>query len=319
MRLPTTTFILGAGASKPYGLPTGAELKYHLTQKQPPIDLKKYWDSGAHDLSYTYEGFALDFLSSGVESIDQFLKFRGEYSKVGKAAIAAFISRAECSAVVHKKSMYEKPNYSNLTSDWIGWLFNRLITRSKYLNQWPVRFITFNYDRLLEISLAVMYSKCMNVSFEEAYLSVSRSLDICHVYGKVDVDPVSKNQINDNVYCRIKSVDSSPWETSNTIRVIGEERRESEILPDLSSWIAGSKRCVFLGFGFDVQNCEVLGLGVNGWLRTEGPELEWLTCGYGMAGGERATAKRLVSDDLQVGHVGHGCLDFLREHISILD
>ena len=86
-----TVFILGAGASKPYGYPTGNELKKFITselfmllnrfiREREELQLvREEWDRNVREFVESFRGT--------VDSIDLFLSRRTECMEVGKLAI----------------------------------------------------------------------------------------------------------------------------------------------------------------------------------------------------------------------------------------
>ena len=86
--------VLGAGASQPYGFPTGGELMRLIAGPQPD----EWWP-----LAKAVTGFDQDkhaqFISrlqeSGVTSIDQFASGNQSLKKYAKALIAYYIGKAE--------------------------------------------------------------------------------------------------------------------------------------------------------------------------------------------------------------------------------
>src|SRR6266851_9310314 len=135
--------VLGAGASQPYGFPTGSELMRYIQETQPD----EWWP-----LAKTVTGFDKDdhakFVSrlriSDMPSIDQFAGGNPASEKYAKALIAQFIGRAEDSANVLR---------TRREVDWASYLKHRIAHDSRQFAalkpKWP-HVITFNYDRSFE-------------------------------------------------------------------------------------------------------------------------------------------------------------------------
>lgn len=86
-----TVFILGAGASVPYGYPTGKELRYEIIQNHPER-LKRAISHGVNKTSAKEpigdaKSLAEKFEKSSTESIDLFLARNHRLSQTGKLAI----------------------------------------------------------------------------------------------------------------------------------------------------------------------------------------------------------------------------------------
>ena len=82
-----TVFVLGAGASYPYGYPTGAELRESLIKKPFFHDPTNKKDLTGY--------FRRDFKKSMMLSIDSFLAKNQNHGKMGKIGIAKFIIEKE--------------------------------------------------------------------------------------------------------------------------------------------------------------------------------------------------------------------------------
>lgn len=81
-----TVFVLGAGASYPYGFPTGEELVGEiigLTRSERTLDAFLY--NGCVDSDV--KRFAHDLADSDAPSVDAFLEHRRDFLKIGKLAI----------------------------------------------------------------------------------------------------------------------------------------------------------------------------------------------------------------------------------------
>ncbi|MGD0625710.1 MAG: hypothetical protein ABSB32_13440 [Thermodesulfobacteriota bacterium] len=121
-----TLFILGAGASKPYGFPTGRELRTQIIRSFPSdyktlqsTDISLKLDSLKRQELAMVSDFVEHFSKSPVYSIDQFLAFNPAFSYQGKMAIAYYIRTKE----IESKFWEEPPS----EEDWYSLLFNRMI------------------------------------------------------------------------------------------------------------------------------------------------------------------------------------------------
>src|SRR4051812_20758319 len=84
-----TTLILGAGSSRPYGLPTGAELRTIILDRIEQQDAQ--WQTAFDALRLPFEfvaRFRNEFWRSRVPSIDAFLEHRPEFLDAGRTVIA---------------------------------------------------------------------------------------------------------------------------------------------------------------------------------------------------------------------------------------
>ena len=247
-----TVFVLGAGASMPYGFPSGAQLRDTICE-------------GANDgawltgVLYDYmaiappdtQDFARAFLASNVASIDSFLSRRGEYTDIGKLAIAA------CLCVKEKPEwIYAKPN----DDDWYHLLWNKLIESTKNRQEFAqneVRFISFNYDRSLEYFLHTSTKNTYGGSDDKAMAAWSH-LEILHVYGMLGKFGYAPGQLVRQYSEEL--TDGLIFTAANGIHVIPEARQDDEVFKKARRWFDWAEQICFLGFGFDPLNVERLGL-----------------------------------------------------------
>lgn len=145
---PFTTFILGAGASIPYGFPTWRALSEGLLSQQMA---ETFHEAGFadEDISAFREKYGL----SGSTSIDDFLMYNDKFREIGSFGISRIIADSE--------NLSDLMQNENVPSRWYGQLFSKLASRIPYpLNDcfgqdlseevaWNL-FITFNYDRSIE-------------------------------------------------------------------------------------------------------------------------------------------------------------------------
>ena len=249
-----TVFILGAGASVPYGYPTGAGLKqlicfnlgYFLDQLIPREKFEKdYTDK----IKRNSVEFIQKFSEAPGDFIDRFLEKNAKVHfipETGRTLIALSILDAE------KKSnfIYDEAG-EDIASDLYKKLFllmdEKLRGPDAYLEfkKNKINFITFNYDRSLEYFLY----KSLIQTYGSIDFKKHRPLDLIpfkfiHVYGKID---------------------NFPWEdppgfeykaeygVSDIIRVAGNlkliHERDDVFLNEIKELIREAKNIFFLGFG----------------------------------------------------------------------
>ena len=260
-----TVFILGAGASNPYGYPTGNGLRkaicsnftgrfsgiFRMTRTS---DLKATWTSKADQL-------ATIFNKSSTPSIDLFLARNNQFSDVGKLAIILSIFDAERASEFREKS--EKPDH-----DWYTYLFHRmsktLIDPESYKNfsNNKVTFITFNYDRSLEQFFYESLINSFSSAREDEIVEEIKKIPIFHVYGKITNLPWESIAGTEIKYL---SVDDDPYRKfefdflqriKSNIRIIHE--REHNDWSAIHEKLSAAKRIFFLGFGYASENLDAL-------------------------------------------------------------
>lgn len=262
-----TLFILGAGASKPYGYSTGAELRKDIV-----INFKQYFEnfqnwrqSGeAGDTHYLIDDFVRIFRESSLISIDKFLALNPGLARIGKLAITTCIFNSE-----QKSCFNEDMNPDDCKEDWYKYLYNRMTSDFKkpedyiHFSENKVAFITFNYDRSLEyfLSNSFYYSFHQSLQGNRAIQDYGK-FPIEHVYGVVS--PLSLPQWPHNHdYKKKKNHYNSAASSSQGLMVIGEERAGESIKDQTKKLLQDYKRIFFLGFGYDKDNLDAIDLPNN--------------------------------------------------------
>lgn len=309
-----TLFILGAGASKPYGFPTGLELRSEILRACrdghscfPTLQAasRKSPDQLAH--------FEKQFRESSIISIDSFLASRPEFTSIGKAAIATILCLFE-----NPESLDPRlPQYH-----WYMYLWDHLRTAGT-LNAsslWRnVRFISFNYDRSLEFFLFRAIRATYNVSPSQA-LDALTKLELLHVYGQLG-NLASEGTLNfADGKSREYEVSNDPADialAADQLLVIPEARDDAPQFLTARQSMDWAETICFLGFGFDGLNCQRLGLAdVLEYKETRGHLPRLLATAMGMKRGEMLLAKTRICGASRNGLLGADdtdCLNALRD------
>jgi len=139
-----TVLVLGAGASKPFGYPTGPELFNEVCKllDHEGNAFNSIWKTGFDkDL---IKDFRSKLYASGRNSVDEFLEHRPEFLNVGKHAMAAVLLQLEKPDNLYKH---------DILNNWYKFLFTKMNTSLDDFENNNISFITFNYDRSLEYFL----------------------------------------------------------------------------------------------------------------------------------------------------------------------
>jgi hypothetical protein len=282
-----TVFVLGAGASCPYGYPSGAQLRTEICLGFKNDYLKYFKDNG---LGHTIEGknrwdqinrFIYAFNNSSTPSIDLFMARNHKWADIGKYIIAYQILTAEQRSsfrelVLVQREWYERQ--TNLTStpdfvrkgyfkgdDWYSYLFHRLTAGLIKPDELPdfskdkISFITFNYDRSLEYFLYDSFDCSFSEFSEKKEFNVAqylKKLKILHVYGQIA--PLKWQSSEGVDYAPVINEDLLQ-KASKNIRTIYEEKQNPE-LTEAQKILKDADQIFFLGFGYAPENMEVLGL-----------------------------------------------------------
>lgn len=243
----TTTLILGAGASNPYGFPTGHELRQLLCDPNSIIGVQKGFPGDA------VKTFSAAFLQSGMSSIDAFLARRGDhkvgrhgatFSEVGKDAIAYCLIQRE-----RAESLHAFPE-----DHWYQYLWSFLADSLDSFGDNKLRIITFNYDRSLEYYLLTSLQHSFGITSHEAAQHLKK-IPILHAYGQLAVLPELAVEGQESRYYRPDVSDPAYIAAAaRGIRVIDESRDDDEVFDQAFSYLKESRKICFLGFGFDETN-----------------------------------------------------------------
>lgn len=161
-----TVFILGAGASAPYGFPTGGALRDILIKGANCV-------SNGHDVGEQVRNFKIALKGSRLESIDEFLEKRQDMLGIGKLCLSAALMK------------YEQPEHSHCSyeKDWLQSLWGVLHRNSGgHISKNRVTIINYNYDRLIEHALTEAMAHTFRVNREQAWEEIQK-LNIIHPHG----------------------------------------------------------------------------------------------------------------------------------------
>lgn len=242
-----TAFVLGAGASFPFGFPTGAELRRRLCSElrkdYPFFALLRQCGQGEERILSFREEFEL----SGIHSIDSFIAFRPAYQEIGELAIAAALIPLEDPAKLRNvENRYGDGGWYQML--WNVMLAGVVVQQDLLLNR--VSFVTFNYDRSLEQYLLSAISHTFDLDWDSAFRLLSQ-IPIQHVYGSLGNYAPDTGyrygsqegvQLTESILAARNSIKTVP-----AVRVPKDEQA--------ANWLAKAQRVFVLGFGFDPTNC----------------------------------------------------------------
>jgi len=251
-----TVFIIGAGGSKPYGFPTGKELrelicKNYLEKFSALIQNEAEDDFTTKTQIDIAKKFVDAFYNSNNESIDLFLSKNLGFSDSGTRSITIEILDAE--------RRFAEEGMKFRSNDWYGYLFNRMtedLVRNEGYKQIldnKVSFITFNYDRSLEniFSKSIRNSYLSNATETLQYLS---KIPIHHVHGQTGFLSWQKSSkhIKFGQAYHLDLID----QIRQDIKIIYDFERSID--NEISTLIREAKRIFFLGFGYSPENLKLL-------------------------------------------------------------
>jgi hypothetical protein len=250
-------FILGAGASKPYGYPLAQELVEQIAFDDPH-------DKSPLRTRHEFEGLQKNLATSKARSVDVFLgrDSQKRFQDVGLWAIAEKLIKCEQRNNIFGRTTEVGPPHqrSVIDDDWYAYLFNTLtehITDLKDVGTLPISFITFNYDRSLEYFLERYLSSNFPDNPPSEIWDTVGKIEIRHVYGRLDkfqweVAPQQKGR---------DYTDTITQQTVKTaaagIRVMHQGADSPDTKAELvraGELMAEADAIFFLGFGYHPQN-----------------------------------------------------------------
>jgi len=171
-----TVFILGAGASVPYGFPAGAQL-LHAARSLDLINLaaKLHVPSSMID-----EIHALHVALSRTHdaSLDALLELRPDIVALGKRLIASLMLEIEYNAALRP--------FPEQKDDWLTTFFGELAADTKTVDEFAaggVSVITYNYDRVFEHRLSGAIAAHYGPAAD--YMGATRKIPIIHLHGSL--------------------------------------------------------------------------------------------------------------------------------------
>ncbi|MCL2282750.1 MAG: hypothetical protein FWC26_05475 [Fibromonadales bacterium] len=251
-------FIIGAGASIPYGFPSGEKLITQIERLlEPAKSIDELFRKGRGEIIKTIIRYEDKNLVSGkllkevlndlktfpVETIDDYIRNRVDY----KDYIATIQRIIAACILYYERNMVD-------TNNWIQLLCNRLDRWGKGFeyNFFKSKFIIFNYDRIFEHTIFKYLTKVKGHAEYSAMDIINNSMNIIHIHG-------SLGTLNDLKF-GAEQVDNSVTQKLRTIwDRVGNARDRWGFNDDrVNGYIHESNRIFFLGFGYLNANLEIL-------------------------------------------------------------
>jgi len=279
-----TLYIVGSGASKEAGLPTGYELKEKIANLLNIIFKDGYTQSGGdrqiceairihvkqseinkRDINpYLHAAWRIRDAMPQAISIDNFIDTHNDDKKIelcGKLAIVLSILDAERSSKLYidPSNIYNRLNFSAIEETWYS-NFMKLLSEnctkhnlSKRLNS--IALIVFNYDRCIEHFLYHSLQNYYGLKADEADKLVN-DIEIYHPYGVVGALPW---QGGHSVGFGAKLQPKELLNSADKIKTFteGTDPQSSEILA-IRKNVINTDRVVFLGFAYHKLNMKLL-------------------------------------------------------------
>ena len=291
-----TAFVLGAGASAPYGFPTGAQLSSQVISGLQPG--QSVWASLIGSLGIA-EGDLVSFRDafrySGKQSVDAFLEHRGEYLTIGKAATAQVLIRYEST-----DSLFDS------NGNWYRYVFNKLNSQIGAFGENAVSFITFNYDRSLEQFLFTALKNTYGVS-DEMCADLLKDIPIIHLHGRLGYLPWQDGG-KTRPYSLEPTAEALRTSIEN-IKIIHENISDGrdEDFSVAKTILDRAERVYFLGFGYDQTNMMRLGISDLDQGKASGTAM-------GLGDAEIHNVRSLCNNRILLPNATVDCSGFLRTY-----
>lgn len=266
-----TVLILGAGASAPYGFPSGEGLVSDVVSGLRTGDGLFGCVRECYPRELSKE-FADRLVFSGTTSIDSFLESQEnkEFLDLGKSSIAAALLPRE-----DEKQLFERQG-----PNWYKRLLSLLVEGCPFerFSENKLSIVTFNYDRSLEHYLiTALHQRHWGRTVEECRKALS-AIRIVHVYGKLGRLPweeegkaVNPPYLNKPVPYGEQGFRDTPQErlffqrdllkiAAGNIQIISEGTDETDRLKEIVKLLGESSKVFILGFGFHRTNLRRLKL-----------------------------------------------------------
>jgi hypothetical protein len=236
-----TILILGAGASVPYGFPSGRNLKTIILRRLFQDDIIGSYGPMGFEKGIILR-FRAEFRQSGVDSIDAFLEHRPEFINLGKNAIAEALIPFE-----QEQLLFPPVN------DWYGYLLNQLNAQHNQFANNRLSILTYNYDRSLEWYLYKALKARFGLNDENALIMI-KSIPIIHLHGKLGNLPWEENGRPYH-----ESLDRPEiYMSRDKIKIIHELNPDDAEFQRARHLLSERSQIIFLGFGYNRTNIQRL-------------------------------------------------------------
>lgn len=258
-----TVLILGAGASMPYGFPSGDQLKERIISSLESFPRRAgpgtQLENVLHESNIQYdqiEEFRDELAGAQHITIDRFLQNRPKFEMLGKLAIAATLIPFEADSIAPMLQPWKayarfKPA---LTEAWYPYLAKQLNLGATDWGRGLLTIITYNYDRSLEHYLFTVLKSTCELSREECW-KIFRTIPIFHMYGELG----PYNPIRNGLAYGSPLSFPIAREAAKNIQMM-HESRDKGVIQQAQEAIREASVVCFLGFGYHRENLAPLGI-----------------------------------------------------------
>lgn len=277
---PKTLFVVGAGASKEAGLPTGSELTATIADKVD-IKFRGYNEqfSGEYEIAdalmshvqdiggkidhYTDACWHIRDAMPQASSIDNFIDQQGDdkIELCGKLAIVRSILEAEKDSLLFLNGRERDPTlrFNDLEGTWYTYFMQILTDGCRKENIYKIFegmcFITFNYDRCIEHFLFHALQNYYNIKPEKA-AGIMQGFKIFHPYGMVGRMPWQGEGASTAFGANVSG--RNLLSLAEQIKTYTERVEDHAAMTEIRREVLEAEIIVFLGFAFHPQNMRLI-------------------------------------------------------------
>lgn len=277
---PNTVLVVGAGASAEVGMPVGRGLAEQIhshanieSWRNPPEEhfvlvqamVQKYTPQGMNDAMAKMRSIALGIVSA--RSIDAYLDRMSadpQLVEIGKLLIAYFILRNESwSHLKVAKATEGQLDLSETRNTWLSefvlTLFDQVRLENLMTIASQVQIICFNYDRCLERYLqeALRVGYRLDAADADRVVSAFTILRPYGGLGRLPPSPMGYGPAYVGFGAKVEA--ATLWEMAGRIRTFTERHEQGDpVLQAIHKVLSDADQVVFLGFGYQRQNLELL-------------------------------------------------------------
>lgn len=282
-----TLFIVGAGASREYGLPTGVELipkiasaltmgvsSFNRIEGDPAIVQALDAFFRREESSYQSNANNLIHASSTIRrgliqaiSIDNYLDAHQSNNAInilGKLGIARCILSAEDKSTIQVKEQNSQDtiNFGKNSDKWLFELFKILsegvpVERCHHIFN-KATFISFNYDRCIEHYFMHAIMNYYNIDAAKSAKIINEGLYVFHPYGKVGSLSWQGSRRPTNFGAGDRLSGDDLLAVAEQIKTFTEQVDEGDDLTAMREAVAQAEKIVALGFAFHPQNLALI-------------------------------------------------------------
>jgi hypothetical protein len=258
-----TVLVLGAGASMPYGFPSGSELRRLIVDgldiERSPGRIPSQLFNALNEAGFSRKRmteFRKELLAADTTSIDLFLERRTEFLDIGKAAIASVLIPRESEQTLFQT--WKEPQSERADQAWYQYFASTLDLNFGNLDFHRLTILTYNYDRSLDHYLCTVLKATCQQSPEQCWEKL-QTIQIIHLHGELGrYDPFDKrflpygSPLNGRVLKRAAA----------GIKIVHEVKEKKRFMA-ANAALDNAEIVCFLGFGYASENMSRLRIKAN--------------------------------------------------------